>query len=79
MQRIGMKNISLIFLCLLFIGCETHKQSKTSNEVYQSVYLLEGCAEGLVVYRGNNAYPAMYKRTIDDKLIPCDVNKFKKD
>ena len=74
-----MKNISLIVLCLLFIGCETSKPSKTNNDVYKSVILSEGCADGLVVYRGHNAYPAMYKRTIDDKLIPCDVNKFKKD
>ena len=74
-----MKNISLIFLCLLFIGCETYKPSTTSNDVYKSVHLLESCAEGLVVYIGHNGYPAMYKRTIVDRLVPCDANKFKKD
>ena len=74
-----MKNISLIFLCLLFIGCEAYKPSTTSNDVYKSVRLSESCAEGLVVYIGYNGYPAMYKRTIYDKLVPCDVNKFKRD
>ena len=74
-----MKNISLIFLCLLFIGCEAYKPSTTSNDVYKSVRLSESCAEGLVVYIGLNDYPAMYKRTIYDKLVPCDVNKFKRD
>ena len=73
-----MKNISLIFLCLLFIGCETYKPIKTNNNVYQTESLSEVCADGLVAYKGYSGYPAMYKRTIDDKLVPCDINKFKK-
>lgn len=74
-----MKNISLVILCLLFIGCEASRPSKTHNDVYNSVSLVEVCADGLVAYKGYSGYPAMYKRTIDDKLVPCDVNKFKKD
>lgn len=75
-----MKNVSLVILCLLFTGCyNVSKPSETKNNTYKHLILYEGCADGLVVYRDGYNYPAMYKRTIDDKLVPCDVNKFKKD
>ena len=62
---------------LLFTGCSESSHDKTSNDRYQTYITLKVvCIEGLEAYRGYSGYPAMYKRDINDKLIPCDNNKF---
>ena len=60
---------------LLFTGCS---ESSRDNASYDNRITLKViCVDGLEAYRGYSGYPAMYKRDINDKLIPCDINKFK--
>ena len=71
------KTIVLAILSvILFIGCSESSRDKSSYGDY--VVLKVVCVEGLEAYRGYSGYPAMYKRDINDKLIPCDNTKFKK-
>lgn len=75
-----MKSFYLLLAVFIFNGCgNVSKPSEAKNYTYKHIILYEGCADGLVVYRDGYNYPAMYKRDINDKLIPCDSNKFKKD
>ncbi len=69
------KTIILVMLSVtLFTGCfETSDNGKSSYDNYIALKVV--CVEGLEAYRG---YPAMYKRDMNDKLIPCDNTKFKK-
>ena len=60
---------------LLFTGCS---ESSRDNASYDNRITLKViCVDGLEAYRGYSGYPAMYKRDINDKLIPCNINKFK--
>jgi hypothetical protein len=71
------KTIVLVILSvLLFTGCSESSSDNASYDNYIALKVV--CVEGLEAYRGYSGYPAMYKRDINDKLIPCDINKFKK-
>ncbi len=68
------KTIVLVSLSvLLFTGCSESSRDNASYDNYIALKVV--CVEGLEAYRG---YPAMYKRDMNDKLIPCDNTKFKK-
>ena len=62
---------------VLFTGCSESSRDNASYDNYIALKVVVSCVEGLEVYRGYLGYPAMYKRDINDKLIPCDINKFK--
>ena len=67
--------LAMLNAILLFTGCS---ESSRDNASYDSnITLKVVCIDGLEAYRGYSGYPAMYKRDINDKLIPCDNNKFK--
>ena len=71
------KTIILAMLSvILFTGCSESSRDKLSYDDY--IVLKVICVEGLEAYRGYSGYPAMYKRDMNDKLIPCDNTKFKK-
>lgn len=71
------KTIVLVILSvLLFTGCSESSRDNASYDNYIALKVV--CVEGLEAYRGYSGYPAMYKRDINDKLIPCDNTKFKK-
>ena len=65
--------LAMLNALLLFTGCS---ESSRDNASYNN-RLKVICVVGLEAYRGYYGYPAMYKRDINDKLIPCDINKFK--
>ena len=68
--------LAMLNALLLFTGCS---ESSRDNASYDNRITLKViCVDGLEAYRGYLGYPAMYKRDINDKLIPCDINKFKK-
>ena len=67
--------LAMLNAILLFTGCSESSKDKESYDSYITLKVV--CVEGLEVYRGYSGYPAMYKRDINDKLIPCDNNKFK--
>ena len=67
--------LAMLNALLLFTGCS---ESSRDNASYDDRITLKViCVDGLEAYRGYLGYPAMYKRDINDKLIPCDINKFK--
>ena len=68
--------LAMLNALLLFTGCS---ESSRDNASYDDdrITLKVICVDGLEAYRGYLGYPAMYKRDINDKLIPCDINKFK--
>ena len=73
-----MKKITVLAIlsAILFTGCfEASDNDKSSYENY--IVLKVVCVEGLEAYRGFSGYPAMYKRDMNDKLIPCNNKKFK--
>ncbi len=67
--------LTMLNAILLFTGCS---ESSRDNASYDNRITLKViCVDGLEAYRGYSGYPAMYKRDINDKLIPCDKSKFK--
>ena len=67
--------LAMLNALLLFTGCS---ESSRDNASYDDRITLKViCVDGLEAYRGYSGYPAMHKRDINDKLIPCDINKFK--
>lgn len=71
------KTIVLVILSvLLFTGCSESSSDKSTHDSYITLKVV--CIEGLEAYRAYSGYPVMYKRDINDKLIPCDNTKFKK-
>ncbi len=69
--------LAMLNALLLFTGCSESSRDNASYDNYINITLKVICVEGLEAYRGYSGYPAMYKRDINDKLIPCDINKFK--
>ena len=67
--------LAMLNALLLFTGCSESSRDNASYNKYITLKVV--CVEGLEAYRGYSGYPAMYKRDINDKLIPCDINKFK--
>ena len=67
--------LAMLNAILLFTGCSESSRDNTSYD--NRITLKVICVDGLEAYRGYSGYPAMYKRDINDKLIPCDINKFK--
>ena len=67
--------LAMLNTILLFTGCSKASNDKESYDSYITLKVI--CVDGLEAYRGYSGYPAMYKRDINDKLIPCDKSKFK--
>ena len=69
--------LAMLNAILLFTGCSESSRDNASYDNRINITLKVICVDGLEAYRGYSGYPAMYKRDINDKLIPCDINKFK--
>ena len=67
--------LAMLNAILLFTGCSESSRDNASYDNRNTLKVI--CVDGLEAYRGYSGYPAMYKRDINDKLIPCDINKFK--